>query len=299
MGTKSTITLGLDIGGTKLKGIALKGKTEILKEISIPSRASEGPEEVRAAVKEAVKLFQDPGISFSAIGMGCAGSVDHHQGVVRNSPNFAHWTNVPLRDWVQEDFKVPVAVENDAKCAVFAEWKVGAGQGHRNVVLLTLGTGIGGGLILDGKLFRGATGTAGELGHLSIHTEGIACPCGNRGCFERYCSATAVKNSAQGVSPKDVFSKASIVPEYRKIIEEFIYNFQVALVGIANIFDPEVILLGGAVTDGLAIYLDQISEHVRAHAFPAVGANLKIQTTQFKNLSGSLGAAHLALELLH
>ncbi|NDC23931.1 MAG: ROK family protein, partial [Proteobacteria bacterium] len=259
MGTKSSVTLGLDIGGTKLKGIALKGRTQILKEISIPSRANEGPNEVRSAIKDAIKLFQEAEIPFSSIGIGCAGSVDHHRGVVRNSPNFADWKNIPLKDWVELDFNVPVSVENDAKCAVFAEWKVGAGEGHKNVVLLTLGTGIGGGLILDGRLFRGATGTAGELGHFSIHTEGLPCPCGNRGCFERYCSATAVKNQANGISPKDVFSKAGIVPEYKKIIDEFIYNFQIALVGIANVFDPEIILLGGAVTDGLSIYLEEIS----------------------------------------
>jgi len=298
MVTKAPITLGIDIGGTKLKAIALSPSNEILKELSIPSQADQGPNFVRKSVREAVQLFQDSGIKFSGIGIGCAGSVDHHAGVVRNSPNFAHWSNVPLREWVQEDFNVPVAIENDAKCAVYAEWKVGAGKGCKNLVLLTLGTGIGGGLILDGRLFRGATGTAGELGHLSIHTDGIPCPCGNQGCFERYCSATAVKNQAKGVSPKDVFSKASIVPEYQKIIEEFIFNFQVALVGIANMFDPEVILLGGAVTDGLSIYLEKISEHVKSHAFPAVGTNLTIKTTQFKNLSGSLGAALLVKEYL-
>lgn len=298
MHPKDTITLGLDIGGTKLKALALSSQNEILKELSIPSQADHGPEFVRKAIQEAIHMFQESGIKFSGIGIGCAGSVDHLSGIVRNSPNFANWSHVPLRDWVQEDFKVPAAVENDAKCAVYSEWKVGAGKGCQNLVLLTLGTGIGGGLILDGRLFRGATGTAGELGHLSIHTEGLPCPCGSQGCFERYCSATAVKNQAKGVSPKEVFSKASIVPEYKKIIEEFIFNFQVALVGIANIFDPELILLGGAVTDGLAIYLDEISKHVKTHAFPAVGAKLSIKTTQFKNLSGSLGAALLVKEYL-
>jgi glucokinase len=247
---------------------------------------------------EAIELFEQSRITYSAIGIGCAGSVDHHKGVVRNSPNFANWKDVPLRDWIQNDFNVPAAVENDAKCAVFSEWKVGAGQSYKNVVLLTLGTGIGGGLILDGKLFRGSTGTAGELGHLSIHTEGLSCPCGNRGCFERYCSATAVKNQAKGVSPKDVFSKASIIPEYKKIIDAFIENFQIALVGIANVFDPEVILLGGAVTDGLAIYLEGIQRWVKEHSFPAVGNHLLIKTTQYKNLSGSLGAALIAKEII-
>ncbi|NBT59223.1 ROK family protein [bacterium] len=298
MVTKAPITVGIDIGGTKLKAIALSPTNEILKELSISSQADRGPDFVRKAVQEAVGLFQQSGIHYAGIGVGCAGSVDHHAGVVRNSPNFAHWSNVPLRDWIQDDFKVPVAVENDAKCAVYSEWKMGAGKGFNNLVLLTLGTGIGGGLILDGKLFRGATGTAGELGHLSIHTAGLPCPCGSQGCFERYCSATAVKNQAKGVSPKEVFSKAAIIPEYRTIIDSFIFNFQVALVGIANIFDPELILLGGAVTDGMAIYLDEISEHVKKHAFPAVGAKVSIRTTQFKNLSGSLGAALLVKEYL-
>ncbi|NBV51031.1 ROK family protein [bacterium] len=297
MGTKQTITLGLDIGGTKLKAIALQGNTEILKEISIPSLADQGPESVRKAVREAVESFKSAQIPFQAVGVGCAGSVDSARGIVRNSPNFAHWSQINIREWIEADFQLPACVENDAKCAVFAEWKAGAGRGYENLVLLTLGTGIGGGLILGGKLYRGSTGTAGELGHLTIHADGLPCPCGNQGCFERYCSATAVKLQARGISPKDVFSKAAIIPEYQRIIDTFIKNFQVGLVGIANVFDPECILLGGAVTDGLALYLDQITAWVKAHAFPAVAANLSIKTTQFKNLSGSLGAALLAQEL--
>jgi len=298
MTTQQSITLGLDIGGTKLKAVALLGGKEIVKEFSIPSLADQGPLKVREAIRKTVSEFRESGISFEAIGIGCAGSVDHLNGIVRNSPNFADWSHIPLKSWVEEDFRVPACVENDANCAVFSEWKVGAGEGYHHLVLLTLGTGIGGGLILDGKLFRGATGTAGELGHLSIHADGIACPCGNRGCFERYCSASAVKQLAKGVSPKEVFSKALIVPEYKKIIDAFISEFQIGLVGIANIFDPQCILLGGAVTDGLALYLNEITQWVKSHCFPAVGAQLEIKTTQFKNLSGSLGAALLAKELL-
>lgn len=293
---KNAPALGIDIGGTKLKAIALSPENQIVQEISIPSRAEQAPDKVRAAIQEAVSFFRERHIPFEVIGAGCAGSVHFAQGVVRNSPNFANWKDIPLREWIQEDFGVPAIVENDANCAVFSEFKLGAGQGYDNLVLLTLGTGIGGGLILGGKLFRGTTGTAGELGHLTIHSQGLECPCGNRGCFERYCSATAVKLQAQGVSPKEVFSKAQIVPEYQKIIDEFIHHFQVGLVGIANIFDPQCILLGGAVTDGLALYLSSIKRWVKSHAFPSVGAQLEIKTTHFKNLSGALGAALLARE---
>lgn len=293
---KKGSALGIDIGGTKLKALAVSAENQITKEVSIPSRAEEGPQGVRNAIHEVVSFFQSQSVTFDFIGAGCAGSVDFSAGIVRNSPNFAHWKNVPLRDWIQEDYEVPAIVENDANCAIFSEFKLGAGEGYDNLVLLTLGTGIGGGLILNGQLFRGATGTAGELGHLTIHSQGLDCPCGNRGCFERYCSATAVKMQAKGISPKEVFSKAHIVPEYKKIIDEFIHHFQVGLVGIANVFDPQCILLGGAVTDGLSLYLDSIKNWVRSHAFPAVGAQLEIKTTHFKNLSGALGAALLARE---
>lgn len=292
------ITLGLDIGGTKLKAIALAGDKEVLADTVVPSDASQGPDAVRRACHTVIKNFQEKKIPFEAVGVGCAGSVDSDHGIVRNSPNFANWHDVSIRKWIETDFKVPCAVENDANCAVVAEWKAGAAIGCKNVVLLTLGTGIGGGLILNNSLFRGATGTGGELGHLTIHADGVPCPCGNTGCFERYCSATAVKIKANGVSPKEVFAKAEENPTYRRIIDEFIHDFQIALVGIANVFDPDCILLGGAVTDGVSLYLQKIDQWVREHAFPAVAAHLKIQTTEYKNLSGSLGAAHLARELL-
>lgn len=288
--------LGLDVGGTKIKAIALQSPDKILAETVMPSLASQGPDGVRQSIRSCVSYFKEKKISFEAIGIGCAGSVDHKTGVVRNSPNFTNWKDIPLGDWVTQDYGVPVCVENDANCAVLAESRIGAGKGFNNAVLLTLGTGIGGGLVLNGKLYRGSTGTAGELGHLSIHADGIECPCGNRGCFERYCSATSVKMRAKGTSPKVVFSKVNENPEYRKIVSEFLENFQIGLVSIANVFDPDCILLGGAVTEGVGVYLNQLQSWVTAHAFPAVGQNVKILMTKHGNLSGSLGAALLAMD---
>lgn len=290
------IALGLDIGGTKLKALALQSPDKILAETVIPSQASEGPNAVRKAIFSCVSYFKDKKIPFQSIGIGCAGSVDHRGGIVRNSPNFAHWKDIPLKDWVTQDTGVPVCIENDANCAVLSECKIGAGQGFENIVLLTLGTGIGGGLILNNQLFRGSTGTAGELGHFSIHADGIECPCGNRGCFERYCSATSVKKKANGISPKEVFSKASENPFYGKIVSEFLDDFQIGLVSIANMFDPDCILLGGAVTEGVGVYLPKLQAWVKNHAFPIVGQHIQIKMTKHGNLSGSLGAALLAIE---
>jgi glucokinase len=184
-------------------------------------------------------------------------------------------------------------VDNDANCAVIAEWKMGNGRNKQNVVLLTLGTGIGGGLILNGQLFRGSTGTAGELGHFSIHSDGKWCPCGNRGCFERYCSATALREAGE-VSAREVFARGD-EEFFKGIIVHFLRDFQVALTSLANAFDPDCILLGGAVTQGLVPYLTTLDAWVKKHAFPSVAAHMELGLAKFGNLSGSLGAALLAL----
>jgi glucokinase len=292
--TGKRISIGLDIGGTRLKALALQQPHGILHQIEVASHASEGPEEVRNALRQAVETFKEEGFTPSTIGIGCAGSVDPRTGVVRNSPNFGHWKDVPLREWAELDFNVPVSIENDANCAVFAEWKMGNGQGMENLILLTLGTGVGGGLILNNSLFHGSTGTGGELGHFSIYADGEQCNCGNRGCLERYCSGTALRRNAGDVSSKEVFARPK-EPKFAKVIEKFLSDFKVALVSLANTFDPDAILLGGQVSLGVTPYLPELQEWVAKHAFPAVGAHMQILPAKFGNLSGSLGAALLAL----
>ncbi|MBY0371907.1 ROK family protein [bacterium] len=287
--------LGLDIGGTRLKAVALETPGTVLHQLEIASNAGESPEIVRATLREAHRQFQELGFSPEVVGIGCAGSVDGHRGVVRNSPNFSGWKNVPLKQWGQEDFGVPVSVDNDANCAAVAEWKMGNAVNLRNFVLLTLGTGVGGGIVCDGKLLRGATGTAGELGHFSIYANGEECPCGHRGCFERYCSGTAIRRNAGDISSKEVFSSPGD-PRFAPVIEKFLFDFKNALTTLANVFDPEAILLGGQVSLGVAPYLEELQSWVRHHAFPAVGENVRILPAKFGNLSGSLGAALLAVD---
>lgn len=289
------ITLGLDIGGTRIKGIALEDGQKILEEVKLPSQAHIGPRAVRNALGEAVAHFRLKQIAFSAIGIGCAGSVDHAQGVVRNSPNFADWKDVSLRDWIQEDFKVPVVVENDANCAAVGEWHFGNRSNWNNLVLLTLGTGVGGGLILNRRLFRGSTGTGGELGHFSIHAGGEPCPCGNSGCFERYCSASALIKKTDGISAKEIFARAADEP-FRTLVQEFLSDFKIGLVSLANVFDPDVILIGGGMSSGVSHYLDELRDWLRTHAFPAVAAHVQLEMTKNQNLSGAIGAALLAAD---
>ncbi len=288
--------LGLDIGGTNLKAAVLQLPNRIALEFSIPSRACEGPEGLRAAISEAIHRAKEEGHRFTRIGIGCAGSIDPATGSVRFSPNFKAFRDVPLKEWIDHDHGLPCLVENDANCAVITEWKLGGGKGHKNVVLLTLGTGIGGGLILDGKLFRGSTGTAGEVGHFSIHADGIPCNCGNRGCFERYCSASGLAAKVPDVAAEVIFQPQNRA-KYGAIVDEFVSNLSSGLTSLANIFDPDVILLGGGVAAGLGPYWDTVRAAVKKQAFSAVADHVKILPAQFENNSGALGAALLALEL--
>lgn len=293
--TGKRVALGLDIGGTKIKAVALSETGKVLSEFACDSLASKGPQSVRKALHHCVKHFRDEELEFSSIGVGCAGSVNPRTGVVRNSPNFSSWKDIPLRDWIEEDFDAPAVVDNDANCAVFTEWKLGHGKGYENVILLTLGTGIGGGIIINGNLFRGATGTGGELGHMSIYANGKPCNCGNRGCFERYCSATAIKEMAgHNVSAKEIFTKSE-TPAHAAIITKYLEDFQTGLTSLANIFDPDIILLGGAMSEGVSRYLPQIHEWIKTHAFPAVGKKVKLKLARFGNFSGGIGAALLSL----
>jgi glucokinase len=294
--TAKHIALGLDIGGTRLKAIALDAANHtILHELETDSHAAEGPEKVREAMRAAVSEFKRFGYAPSLVGIGCAGSVDPRSGVVRTSPNFGGWKDIPLKEWSESDFQVPSFVDNDANCAVVAEWKLGQGRGLKNLVLLTLGTGVGGGLVLDDRLYRGRTGTAGELGHLSIYANGERCPCGSRGCLERYCSGSAIRRLAGDVSSKEVFAHPD-VPRHAKVISAFIADFSTALTSIVNTFDPDAVLLGGQVSQGVAAYLPEIRKAVSEQAFPAVASGLRIELAKFANLSGSLGAALIALE---
>jgi glucokinase len=287
---------GLDIGGTQIKSVILDESLKIVDELIVPSLAHLGPNSVKKAVLESLKVLNQRGHVIEFVGIGCAGSVDSERGLVRNSPNFAKWNNINLSEWITPVLNAPVKVDNDANCATLAEWKLGKGRGVRNLVLLTLGTGIGGGLVLNNKLYRGSTGTGGELGHFSIMSTGVPCPCGNVGCFERYCSATALKTKMPNLSAKEVFDQANSNAACRSLVAEFLIHLKVALTSLANIFDPDLILLGGAVSKGIVPYLEEIQKSVLNSVFPAIGQHLRIDSTQFENNSGAIGAALLDLK---
>jgi len=286
---------GLDVGGTDIKGVAYSSDGRILAEAHFPSRANEGPPAVVQAIHRMVDALTEVAGFTPVMGIGCAGSVDVQRGIVRTSPNFAGWRDVPLSDLVRRECGILPIIENDANCAVFAEFRVGAGRGLQNIVLLTLGTGIGGGLVLGGRLYRGSTGTAGELGHFTLVKDGVACPCGNQGCFERYASGTALSLLGEGASPAEILRQA-MDPNHRyaAIVAKWLDSLAAGMVGVFNALDPDSVILGGGLSQGLAPYLARLQGMVRGRVFPSVASQLKVRLAELGNTSGSIGAALLA-----
>ena len=189
-------TIGIDIGGTKLSVVLADGKAALLRKIKEPTHADKGPQYVIAKIIEmAQAILAQSGLTVaqvSCLGVSCPGPVDPQTGAIFEPPNLPGWKDIPLKKILEERLHIPARFENDANAAALAEYYYGAGQGCHNMVYLTMSTGIGGGLILDGRLYRGSQGMAGEVGHQTLLPYGPLCGCGKRGCLEALCSGTGL-----------------------------------------------------------------------------------------------------------
>lgn len=291
MRKSSELLLGLDIGGTNIKTVILSSEYVLRSQFETPSNASLSPQSVRDSIRSVIEHAITSHGHIDKIGIGCAGSVNTKTGVVINSPNFQSWNNIPLSDWVRQDTGLGATIKNDTNCATIAEWKLGAGRGYRNLVLLTFGTGIGGGFIINDVPYTGTTGSAAEFGHMTIKYDGIPCPCGNIGCFERYVSASALKNKIPGLTAQEIFAQSAHDETSRMETDQFFHALRAGLTGIANAFDPECILIGGGLAPGIAPRLAETSHWVKTHCFPSIAEKLVIKTCELNNWAGAIGAA--------
>ncbi len=260
--------LGFDVGGTKISAVLGKSDGKIVASIRKPTVRHLGPGKLLSDFTEmGWKLLNDNGVSRpDSIGIIFAGLVDSARGIVISSPNILGLKNFPVAAKLSEEFQVEAFLENDATAATIAEKIFGSGKGVDNFVYITLSTGIGGGAFLNGKLYRGAHGMAGELGHMVVMSNGPVCGCGRRGCLEAIAGGrgiarrvseniTAVRESELLSSLKPNEIDARKVFELKRkgdmfsqlIIEETIYYLSVGLVNIINILDPEVVIIGGGI----------------------------------------------------
>ena len=311
-----SLTLGVDLGGTKVETSLVDTTGHILASHRSPTQPDKGPEGVIADVIQCVKnCLGEASKSARALGIGMAGQIEKDTGIVRFAPNLG-WHNVPLKAKLEEALELPVVVTNDVRAATYGEWSYGAGQNVDDLVCLFVGTGVGGGIVSGGRLLEGCFNTAGELGHLTIVTNGRQCHCRNRGCLEAYAGGWAIAERAQEAVRSNTqagellielagsvgqISAATVTEAYANgdslaqyIVEETVRYMAAGLVGIVNAFNPCVLVLGGGVIHGLPEYASMVEHIVRLNALEAAVKDLRIVTSVLGDKAGVIGAATLA-----
>jgi glucokinase len=294
--------IGLDLGGTKiLAGIVGRdGSVERRREHPTPVESLEA---LLSGVEAAVEELLDDGIA--ALGFGIPSTIDQRSGRAVTSVNIP-LADVDLRDRMRERFGLPAGIENDANAAALAEWTAGAGRGCRHMVMLTLGTGIGGGLILDGRLYRGAVGAAAELGHIVIEHDGKPCQgaCTGRGHLETYTTGVAAGEAAREAfgSAVDAHRLVRIAREGDatavRILTEIGRRLGSGIGSLVNIFNPELVVIGGGFAAAGELLLDPAAEVVRREALPPGRDLVRIVRAELGTAAGLVGAGLVAFETL-
>ena len=306
--------IGIDLGGTNIKSVLLDARTSrVLNRLQVETKAASGVKAVivsiSATIRQQLAFAKDQQRSVTAIGIGSAGLVGG--GIVRNSPNLPGWQGaVPLLRLLRKQLrgiKIPVAIDNDVNAFVVAEQRLGAARGHGNVIGLTLGTGVGGGIIIDGRLYRGTGGGAGELGHASIIADGPPCLCGNHGCLEALVGARAIAARyndlgfrAHGRIDKSITVEAIAAlarkkdTTARQALAETGRLLGVALANIVNIFNPAVIVIGGGVAQAGYLIIRPAVTEMKRRAMPANARGVTVKLAKLGPWAGAIGAALLA-----
>lgn len=306
--------LGIDVGGTFIKGVLADQNGKILRDGSVPTQCELGGDGICQNIAAlCVALQKEAGVAARAIGVGCAGMIDK-SGAVVFAGNL-NLKNYPLAQKIEEIVNLPVKVTNDANAAALGEAAFGAGKNYSDSVFITLGTGVGGGIITGGKLFTGGGGVGAEVGHMVIVHGGNKCTCGRRGCFEAYSSATALtaataqamkdnpksamwgKYTPQTASAKTAFEFAEEDGVAREVVENYIYHLACGIINLANIFRPQAIILGGGVAGQGEKLIAPLQKRLDEKIFGGnQNAPVKIVKATLGNLAGALGAAKLAAE---
>jgi glucokinase len=310
----------IDLGGTKILSLVVDMLGEVHGVDIRPTEAHQGPEAVLRRMAEsltAALVEAGRGMKLEAVGVAAPGPIDFAQGIVVEAPNLPGWSNVPVAELIADLMGCPAVLENDANAAAWGEFTLGAGRGSHHLVYLTVSTGIGGGLVLDGRLYRGANGAAGEIGHIPLVDDGPPCGCGARGCLEALASGTAIARRAgevlaRGGAPLLARLAAGNPPsarlvseaaahgdgDARAILEEAGYHLGRGLTAVANIFNPDHIVLGGGVMKSGDFILRPALREVQARALRLAREHVRIALATLGDRSGALGAAMLARELV-
>lgn len=325
--SQSAYVLGVDVGGTKLATVLATRGGEILHKVRLATEAERGP---AFGVARLVSMLHqnldetsvDPE-DVVGIGVACGSPMDAERGIILGPPNLQSWNPVPIVETLEAEFALYTQLENDANAGALAEWLFGAGRGRRSMVYMTMGTGIGGGLILDGRLYRGANGNAGEVGHMRVvHQGGPLCGCGKRGCLEAFCSGPAIARRAKEAlrrSSQDSLATAcvalagsleSVTAEHLfaaarqgdalalQLVDETAHYMGVGLANIIQALNPEVIVLGTIATEQGDFFLDRVRRVVREETWPQMSHIVEILPSPLGDQVGDYGAISIILQNL-
>ena len=308
--------IGIDVGGTNVKVALVTDEGQIIYSDSVPTRAEMGYEytvnNIKQAIYDLMKETNTQATDIEGIGFGFPGQVDYKTGVVKLLPNIPGWVNVPIAQIMEDEFHIPTRIDNDARCAALGELFAGAGKGCENIVCVTVGTGVGSGIIINGKVVRGASNAAGEIGHIKLQMkDGLICGCGDTGCMEAYVSAPSIVAMAEdyikgGKSTKyremaNPEISAYIVAEAAKAgdkVAQRIFKIMgeylgIGLSSVVNLLNPERIIIGGGVADAGDIFLNPVRETIKSRAMEISGNAVEIVPAQLGNRAGVIGASLL------
>lgn len=292
------VCIGVDVGGTNLRFALVDQKGAVLCRVSEPTETVTAPAPFVSRLQGALRRLQREALSrevrVAGVGIGVAGLISG-DGVVLSSVNLPALQGVNLGEELSRTLGLPVLVLNDANACAVGEQRFGAGKGFRSWLMLTIGTGVGAGLILDGRLWTGANGLAGELGHLTVEPDGRPCGCGNRGCLEQYAFATAISagdDSAAAVARRAVSGDALAVARF----EEVGRYLGIAAAGVLNLLNLEAVVLGGGVSESFELLAPAMRREIRSRTLALPGAAACVVKGALGPDAGVLGAAQAAFD---
>ncbi len=297
---------GIDLGGTNLKIALLDLKCRIRhKEVLNTQRFTRKEVLISAIVDSVDKILKDNNLSRKSllgVGLGLPGPIDYEKGIVHFFPNIPGWKEVKLKSILEKRLRLPVFVDNDAKVMCLAEHKLGAAKGSTNAICITLGTGVGGGVIINGKLYRGLSNAAGEIGHMPINEKGHQCNCGGRACLESYIGNNRILKEAKRLFRRDItLEKLSYLARKQNRQAQTIWlrvarRLAVALVGVVNLLNPDCIVIGGGVAGAGTPLFDNIQKSIARRAMSVQARHVKVFKAKLGNNAGLIGAAILVKE---
>ena len=294
--------LCIDIGGTAVKLALVDGDGGIHARHEAP--VGHGRPLMDSVLDEAASFLRRQDAGISGVAVSATGQIDDRTGtVIGTNGKIPHYEGVCIKALCEERFQAPAEVLNDANAAVLGEYFRGGAQGVANVVMITLGTGVGGGIIQDGRLLRGARGIAGELGHFTLYQSGEPCPCGKRGCYESYASTTALVQAAvratgdEALDGRAIFQRAASGDALLlSVIDRWLDDIAAGLTGIIHIFNPEMVLIGGGVSAQEELLMRPLRQRVLRGVMPRFAEGLRVERATLGNDAGLIGAAKFFLE---